>query len=458
MKQKKLGILIFFVFILNILISYDYGDTIEKDFGIIHYSEAPKSFKINIPEDAKKVEIGVYGKDNTLVNKYGGWNAYMKLNGNYLWRMVGLDSNKVAIIEDYVLNASVEETSGRNKWQDISDLVQRGDNEITFFHYTGGDGIGVKVRIETASSIKETNNSIVEADYNISILSCDLRYFETIIKGKVTKNGRPVANIQIGVEDPLKKMSLIGPITDSYGNFEYRTEAYVDYRSGKCFLFFCGNTQMPYVIAERFTKYERVVESLEDNDVYTGLSDVRQNNVQLYQEIINGTKEVNSLSAYDTRRAKEDILDIMIDSALGEKVSSGMEIVDWAGSFGVCAEGMIASAPTGGVSMVQCAPLGIKLVGEGIDVSTDILVKKGLISGSSANVIDNVSSTAISCISVTDPLDSASCIGEIVSGGLHIVSYELENNDYGQAAVIIKLSKKASNVVDYGLVIIDAIR
>ncbi len=436
------------------------------DFGVVHYSDAPMTWIVDVPDNIISVEVGLYGSGQTQVNKYGGWNGYMKLNGSYIWRMLGLDSSGVARIEDSTLGQTVSEISGRRAWMDITSLVKPGENTLTYYHYTGGSGVGVKVKMATsASTLTSVNTENQDVDdvssdmkltgYSIDIHSVDLGYFETVFTGSVTQNGTPVANVQVGVEDPLMLMSLMGPTTNGNGQFTYRTLPYENYRSADEFLFAFGDAVEPYIIAQRFMSYDRKVYNLEDNDVYISLSELRKENVQVYQQISNGMVPEGTLSVYNLNQAKQDVVDIMIDSSLSEVVSSGMDIADWAGSVGMCAKGVLATGVSSGVSAAGCAPLGVKLVNEGVDISTDILVDNGYLSGSAANFIDEASATATSCISITDPIDTASCLSAVASGGLHVISYELENNDYGQSAVVVKLSKRVSGTVDYALVIID---
>jgi hypothetical protein len=459
MKRLKIVLVIIFLTLLGIP-SLSFAETSIIDLGNVHYSEAPKSWVVDIPNNAVKVEVGIYGKGQTQINKYAGWNGYLKLNGKYLWKMTGLDSNKAALIQDYILNKQVVESTGRNSWQDITGIIKYGSNKITYYHYTGGDGAGVKIKITTSTEAKseieqgKAPSTEKSSGYDIKIISTDLRYFETIFVGRLTQNGLAVQNVQIGVEDPLKRMSVIGPKTNKEGYFVYSTNPYINYRSAKSFLFAYGDAQRPYVIAERFSKYEMIHQDISKNEAYNALDENRKEKVQKYQEIVNGTSRANILTEKDKIIARDDIRNIMVDSALAEKVVAGMEIVDWAGSVGMCAKGLAAAGPTGGVSSAACAPLGVKLVNKGVDVSTDILVKKGYITGRAAQIIDSTSSTATSCISFTDPIDTASCMAAVASEGLHVVSYELENNDYGQPAVIVNLAKKASKIVDYTIVII----
>lgn len=463
MKRILCGIVIALLCMSTVAQGYSFADEAVIDFGVVHYSDAPMTWIIDVPDNAVRVEVGIYGSGQSQVNKYGGWNGYMKLNGSYIWRMTGLDSSGVAIIEDSALGRTVDELSGRNAWIDITGMVSPGENTLTYYHYTGGPGAGVKVRMATSDepvyqAEEGTENVSSQAVYDIEITNVDLTYFSTIFTGTITQNGQPVGHAQLGVEDPFKGMSLMGPTTDGNGNFTYATNPRSSYWDTDAFLFTYGDAAEPYIVSQIFSSYEQVVYKLEDNDVYANLTDSRKENLFVYQQIENGTLTNSTMSGYDYNIAKQDMMDIMIDGSLTDYVSTGMDIADWAGSVGMCAKGVAAAGVTGGsTAAVGCAPLGVKLVNEGVDVSTDILVDYGYISGSSANLIDEASSTVTSCISVTDPIDTASCLGAIASGTLHVVSYELEHNDYGQPAVVVKVSKTLSGTVDYALVIIDTL-
>lgn len=50
---------------------------------MVHYTQAPKTWTIDVPQNFNKVEVGVYGKGEDKVNQYDGWAAYMEINGDY---------------------------------------------------------------------------------------------------------------------------------------------------------------------------------------------------------------------------------------------------------------------------------------------------------------------------------------------------------------------------------------
>ena len=72
----------------------------------------------------------------------------------YLWAMaVKLcqdAGDELEIVEDTALSMQGKEVRGnigKDSYYDITSMVIPGKNTITYYHYTGGPGVGVKVRI-----------------------------------------------------------------------------------------------------------------------------------------------------------------------------------------------------------------------------------------------------------------------------------------------------------------------
>ncbi|OPY54384.1 MAG: hypothetical protein A4E49_00961 [Methanosaeta sp. PtaU1.Bin112] len=118
----------------------------ELDLGLVHYTDAPQTWTIDVPENFNKVEAGQYGKDGTI-NQYGGWNAYLEINGRMAWKFVRHDSLLGGIFHDYIKNEDVQARMGEGKYLDVTSMVTPGKNKITFYHYTEGDA-GIKIRIQ----------------------------------------------------------------------------------------------------------------------------------------------------------------------------------------------------------------------------------------------------------------------------------------------------------------------
>jgi len=125
------------------------GEVKEMDLGLVHYTQAPRTWTIDVPADFTKVEVGVYGKDEEIPNKYGGWNAYLKINSEPAWEFRRHDPTLGGIIYDYIDEQEVQEQLAHDAYLDVTSMIRAGENTITYYHYTSGDGIGVKVRIHT---------------------------------------------------------------------------------------------------------------------------------------------------------------------------------------------------------------------------------------------------------------------------------------------------------------------
>ncbi len=119
-----------------------------QHLGTITFHEAPRTWTINVPEGFEKVEVAIYGhgKEDEQ-HMYGGWAAWLKVNGKYAWKFVRFDQEVGGIINDYVKGKEVREVTGKDSYCDITSMVTPGKNTITYYHYTEGPGIGVKVRI-----------------------------------------------------------------------------------------------------------------------------------------------------------------------------------------------------------------------------------------------------------------------------------------------------------------------
>jgi len=123
----------------------------ETDLGTVAYYEAPKTWTIDIPGDFTRVEVGTYGEGSDVVNKYGGWNAWLNVNDNRAWEFLTFDPERGGIIYDYILDQEVLETSGKDQYLDATAAFRAGTNTLTYYHFTDG-AIGVKVRIWRAGT------------------------------------------------------------------------------------------------------------------------------------------------------------------------------------------------------------------------------------------------------------------------------------------------------------------
>ncbi len=120
--------------------------------GLVHFSQAPKIFKLNLPEKFSRVEIGVYHEGNTTVDSYRGWNAWLEVNGKTVWKFERWNKQEGGIITDYTRGGQeIQEATGRGKYLDTTSFFKPGANQITFYHHNEGPGIHLQVRIHESS-------------------------------------------------------------------------------------------------------------------------------------------------------------------------------------------------------------------------------------------------------------------------------------------------------------------
>ena len=117
------------------------------ELGRVRASDGAKSLPFTLPSRFKKVVVSTTFGDKTRFNAFGGWNAWMKVNGERAWKFVGFDSKRGSRILCHRQRSNVFSNDYEGKWYDITDLVRRGRNELSYYHYTEGDGFYVFVKI-----------------------------------------------------------------------------------------------------------------------------------------------------------------------------------------------------------------------------------------------------------------------------------------------------------------------
>jgi len=117
--------------------------------GLVHHSQSPKMFTLDLPENFSRVEIGVYHEGSTAIDSYRGWNAGLKVNGKTVWEFKRWNQHEGGVITDYTRGGQeVREATGRGKYLDATSFFRPGMNQITFYHQNEGPGIHVQVRIQ----------------------------------------------------------------------------------------------------------------------------------------------------------------------------------------------------------------------------------------------------------------------------------------------------------------------
>ncbi len=118
------------------------------NLGLVHYSKAPKTFTVELPKNYANVEIGVGGKGDKTPNRYGGWKAWLKVNGKMIWKFKRWNKKEGGIIVDYTLGGKeVSEASGKDVYLSATRFFRPGANKITYYHYNEGPGLYVRVKV-----------------------------------------------------------------------------------------------------------------------------------------------------------------------------------------------------------------------------------------------------------------------------------------------------------------------
>ena len=131
-----------------------------QDGGTVTYSDGAYTWTVTLPSNYTKVETALYDPNNpSTIKKYMGWNGWEKVNGDYVWKFLSWSAGTGGVIQDYTLGQQVYESTGSGLWLDVTDFVNSGSNTITYYHYTEGDGIALKVRVTTGTEAPAVTSS-----------------------------------------------------------------------------------------------------------------------------------------------------------------------------------------------------------------------------------------------------------------------------------------------------------
>ncbi len=121
----------------------------QTTFGPIKYYEAPQTWQFTVPSGASKVEVVTYAANNpSRLDAYGGWTAYLKINGIEMWENTPTTTTDYTTGQTYPVNAGY----GLGKWVDVTKYVTSGTNSLTYYHFNEGDGLGIIVKITPSTS------------------------------------------------------------------------------------------------------------------------------------------------------------------------------------------------------------------------------------------------------------------------------------------------------------------
>lgn len=141
------------------------------DLGLQTYGQY--TWNVYLSDTYSSVGIGIYNSNDFTPNKYGGWMAYVKINGNKIWESAG---NGQAY--NYVTNSYESESSYKDQYFDITDHVHPGLNTVEYYHFTDGQH-GPMIIVEGGTaSLSETSYEDTEDTYDYSD-STDYSYYDS---------------------------------------------------------------------------------------------------------------------------------------------------------------------------------------------------------------------------------------------------------------------------------------
>ncbi len=130
---------------------------------MIPYSDCPFDFIIDVGDNFTKVEIQHYGQDGS-VDKFGGWKAWLEVNGDLVYEWLSWDSDIGAEWYDYTEQSYYYDNESRPDYTDITDYIHPGENIVTFYHYTEGPGSGIIVKVYYGAKQEEESYDYEEED------------------------------------------------------------------------------------------------------------------------------------------------------------------------------------------------------------------------------------------------------------------------------------------------------
>jgi len=130
---------------------------------LIPFSDCPFDFIIDVGDNFTKVEIQHYGQDGS-VDKFGGWKAWLGVNGDLVYEWLSWDSEIGVEWYDYTEQSYYYDNESRPDYTDITDYIHPGENIITFYHYTEGPGTGIIVKVYYGVKQEEESYDYEEED------------------------------------------------------------------------------------------------------------------------------------------------------------------------------------------------------------------------------------------------------------------------------------------------------
>lgn len=136
-------------------IAQEQGETKVFDTGrLIPYYECPYDYTINVKDSFTKVEIQHYDEYGR-VHKFGGWQAYLEVNGTRIYEWVSFTKGEGSYWYDFT-DQTYYGDYPPEEYTDITNYINPGENTITFYHFTEGPGAGITVKVYYESTGEES--------------------------------------------------------------------------------------------------------------------------------------------------------------------------------------------------------------------------------------------------------------------------------------------------------------
>jgi len=188
-KFNFLSYLVLFSFLTLVLspIGYLYAqentntDVLQTE-DLVSWEQCPYDFEFDISEGYNKVILQHIGSDGAF-NKFGGWKAWVEVNGNRIYEWRDFKSETGSEWYDFTTGEHVFDKDLDSDSTDITDFVTDGSNTLTYFHYNEGPGSGIYIEVEYAANKEVSENGDAIASQDNGQVSGDQDTYDIDIEG-----------------------------------------------------------------------------------------------------------------------------------------------------------------------------------------------------------------------------------------------------------------------------------
>lgn len=150
----------------------DTTDIIESD-GLITWDQCPYDFDFYLEDGFTKVILQHTADDGSRF-KFGGWKAWVEVNGELVYEWYDFSSDTGSEWYDHTTGQYYFDEDLDSDQTEITDYVEPGNNTLTFYHYNEGPGSGILIEVNyPASGTEEDNGDSHSSTENGSSVSDD---------------------------------------------------------------------------------------------------------------------------------------------------------------------------------------------------------------------------------------------------------------------------------------------